>query len=116
MSIVINNYYTDNETVFKQLDLLLTQNKTIMSDLNAIKDKLAAQTGALDGISTNVTGIQTDLAALKAKIAELRANENAAVQAALDELEPLVNGVSTKIDVIGATTASLDAETDPGAV
>lgn len=106
----------DNRETNRLLKILIHQNKTIMSQLSDLKEKLAAQGTALDGISTNVTGIGADVAALKAKITELLGNADAAVAAALNELSPLVDNVSTKVDAIGAITASLDAETDPGNV
>jgi uncharacterized coiled-coil protein SlyX len=93
--------------------LLIKQNKKIMSKLTDLEDKIAAQNTALDSIGTNVTGIQADVTAMKAKIDELKAAGDAAVNAALDELSPLLDGVSSKIDAVGATTASLDASTDP---
>lgn len=82
-----------------------------MATLAELKAKVESQSAALDIVGTNVTGIQGDVAALKAKIEELSNGADAAVQAALDELSPLVDGVGTKIDAIGATTAALDAET-----
>lgn len=84
-----------------------------MSQLSDLKEKLAAQDTALTTIGGNVSGIQSDVAALKQKIADLNANGDAAVAAALNELTPFVDGIGSKIDTIGTTTAALDAETDP---
>lgn len=60
---------------------------------------------------TNVTGIQGDVTALKAKIDELNAGGDAAVQAALAELTPFVDSVGSKIAAINQATADLDAQT-----
>ena len=80
-----------------------------MSAVSDLKDKVAAQGAALDTISTSVTGIQADVTALKAKIDSL---SGGATAAEIAELSALVDGVSGKIDVIGTTTADLDAQTD----
>jgi methyl-accepting chemotaxis protein len=81
----------------------------IMSQVSDLKDKINAQSTALDAISGSVTGIQADVAALKQKISDL---SNGATAAEIAELSALVDGVSSKIDTIATTTASLDAETD----
>lgn len=78
------------------------------AEFDALKVKVEAQSTALDNIGTNVTGIAGDVASLKAKILEL---ENGATPAQIAELSVLVDGVGSKIDAIGATTAALDAET-----
>lgn len=94
---------------------LIIQKLNAMSEIvNQLKAKLESQGTALDSIGTNVTGIQADVTALKARIADLLANGATAAEVA--ELDALVNGISSKVDVIGTTTASLDAETDPGNV
>lgn len=89
--------------------IIKNQNKMAKS-LAELKAEVEAQSTALDTISGSVTGIQGDIAALKQKIADLSAGADAAVQAALDELTPLVDAVGAKIDTIGATTSALDSE------
>lgn len=83
------------------------------AETEAIKAKLLAQGTALTAITTNVSGIQGDIAALKQKIQDLIDAEDGATPEELAELSLLVDDVSANIDVIGTTTASLDAETDP---
>jgi hypothetical protein len=109
-------YFYSNFFVKKNIILIIKQQEIIMSKLSDLQAQLTAQDNALSAISTNVTGIQADVAALKQKIIDLSTNTEAAVSAALDQLAPLVNGIGTKIDAIGTTTAALDAETDPGNV
>lgn len=81
--------------------------------IDDLKAKVSAQSTALDNIGTSVTGIQADVAALKQKIADL---SNGATPEEIAELSTLVDGVGSKIDAIGTTTASLDAETDPASL
>jgi predicted nucleic acid-binding Zn-ribbon protein len=101
------------DSVGKHLHSIIYKLNIIMSQLSDLKEKLAAQDTALTTIGGNVSGIQSDVAALKQKIADLNANGDAAVAAALNELTPFVDGIGSKIDTIGTTTAALDAETDP---
>lgn len=82
-----------------------------MSAINDLKDKVAAQGTVLDSISTSVAGIQKDVKFLKEKLTGL---EGGATAAEVAEVTALVDGVSSKINDIGATTAALDAETDSG--
>jgi septation ring formation regulator EzrA len=113
--VVAGKKYHSHDHELQEIKSLLTKilkNQNNMAvTLAEVKAKLAAQDTALDSIGTNVTGVQGDVAALKAKIEELSNGADAAVSAALGELSPLVDAVGTKIDAIGATTAALDAET-----
>lgn len=90
--------------------LIIYKLNYIMSAVSDLKDKVTAQGAALDNISTSVIGIQADVAARKEKIGGFNGG---ASEAEVAELSALVDGVGSKIDAIGATTAALDAETDP---
>lgn len=105
------NFALQFEEIFKQLSFIKNKQIKMAQSIQELKDQIAAQSSALDNVSTNVAGIQADVTALKAKIDELNAGGDAAVAAALAELSPLVDGVGSKIDAIGATTADLDAQT-----
>jgi len=96
----------------RKLKLIIQKLNEMSAATDAIKEKLAAQSQALDTVSTNVTGIAGDVTFLKQKLSDL---SNGATAAEIAELSGLVDGVSTKVDAIGAATASLDAETDPNA-
>lgn len=85
------------------------QNNFIMSAISDLKDKVAAQSTALETVSTNVDGIKKDVTFLKDKLAGL---EGGATAEEIAEVSTLVDDVSTKIDAIGAATATLDSETD----
>lgn len=98
---------------YPDYNLILKKLNNMAKSVAEVKAQLELQGTALDSIGTNVTGIGDDVTAMKAKIEELKAGGDAAVAAALDELTPFIDSASAKIDTIGATTASLDASTDP---
>lgn len=84
--------------------------------IDELKAKVAAQDAALDTISTNVTGVQGDITALKQKIADLIAGGGGATPAELAELGTAIDGVGAKIATLSTTTADLDAQTDSATV
>lgn len=111
MGIHIHIHHVDDD--LKKILHSINNKLDKMSDIiNSLKAKVAAQSAALDTVSTNVTGIAGDVIFLKQKLADLAGGATAAEIA---ELEASVDGVSTKLDAIGTATASLDAETDPNA-
>lgn len=110
MNIHIYHHYPDRDEISKQLLLIIKNQKTMSEALDALKAKFTEQSGKLDTISTSVSGIAEDVAALKAKIGTL---SGGATAEEIAELSTLVDGVGAKVDAIGTATADLDAQTDP---
>lgn len=77
--------------------------------IDALKEKIQAQSDALDAVSTNVEGITADVTFLKDKLSQL---PDGATAEEIAEISSLVDGLGTKVTAIGTATADLDAATD----
>jgi uncharacterized coiled-coil protein SlyX len=101
---IINNYLSCQgndellQKILEKLNLLITQNQTIMGQMDDIKAKLALQDTAIDGLAG-------DLAFIKEKLAGA---ENGLTGAEVTELNTLIDARTAKLQ-------ALDAQTDPNA-
>lgn len=94
----VHQHNDGNEKVLEKLNLLITQNQTIMGQMDDIKAKLALQDTAIDGLAG-------DLAFIKEKLANAEGGLSSAEVAELNTL----------IDARTAKLQALDAQTDPNA-
>lgn len=100
------------KTLGKILNVVtLTQkNIKVMSQaVDDLKAKIQAQSDALDGVSTSVSGVSADVAFLKDKLSQL---PDGASAAEIAELSSLVDGLGEKVTAIGTAASDLDASTD----
>lgn len=101
----------DIKRVLSILNIHTQKLNQMAETFDTLKEKMDAQASALDQVSTNVTGIQTDVQFLKDKIAGTPAG--VITQEQLDELGAAADAIGAKVDDIGRVTATLDSETDP---
>lgn len=92
------HYTVDSERFDKKLDVIIQKLTTMAGELTAIKEKLALQDTAIDGL-------QADLDFIKGKLAGAEGGLSAAEVAELNTL----------IDERTAKLQALDAQTDPNA-
>lgn len=91
----------------------------LMSIISDFSDKVESWqqsiSDSVDGIVTSITGLDTDVQALKKQIADLQASPGAITpedQARLDKIQAAVEGLSSKTVAAASAAAALDAQTE----
>ena len=79
-----------------------------MATFEEFKAQLEAQSAGLDAINVSITGIAADVTYLKTLASQ---NPNGLTAEQVSQLSVIADSLTTKINEIGATTASLDAAT-----
>lgn len=74
------------------------------------------QSAAIDGITSSITGLQGDIAALNQKITDLQNSPGTITpedQALLDSLQAQGGTISSRLQSVASALATLDAQTPP---
>jgi septal ring factor EnvC (AmiA/AmiB activator) len=87
----------------RKLDLLIVMEKTIMADLTGINEAIAAQSAALDSLSTEITQLADQVAALTA---------GSVTQEELDAIAASLNTVATGISDSAAAVDAIVTDDD----
>ena len=87
----------------RKLDLLIVLEKTIMADLTGINEAIAAQSAALDSLSTEITQLADQVAALTA---------GSVTQEELDAIAASLNTVATGISDSAAAVDAIVTDDD----
>jgi hypothetical protein len=93
----------------KILKLIFNQNKSIMENLTALKEKLFASDQKIDILTTATTGIRQDLIFIKKKLDE---NKDGIDAKGVAELAGIIENQNARLATVAQNLADLDAETD----